>query len=297
MTSLKANFSFPSQDKSITDSVLVWLLRAFAAIAGAVAAIICIFILKESIPAFSAIGFKQFFFDSSWHPTEQLFNLSPMLAATLLTTAASVALAGPLGLISGLFVHFYLPEQLKNIYRRSIEILAGIPSVVYGFWGLMVIVPIINEIEAPGASLLAGVVVLTIMILPTMALSADAAVSSVPKSYILAARALGLNRAGIVLTAVIPAAKGSLVSGVILSTGRAIGETMAVLMVCGNIVQFPNSVFDPIRTLTANIALEMAYATGTHRASLFVSGLFLLVMIIFLVFGAASLNRRVRHAN
>ncbi len=267
------------------------------AITSAVVVIIGIFLVKESAPAFSDVGFYPFFFDEFWHPTEGAFGMGPMFLGTLLSTAGAVLIAAPLGLISGIFIHFYLPETLKNTYRRAQEILAGIPSVVYGFWGLMVVVPVINEFEAPGASLLAAIIVLAIMILPTMALSADAAISSVPKSYILSAKALGLDRAGIITTAVLPAAKSSLFTGVVLSAGRAIGETMAVLMVCGNIVQFPKSIFDPIRTLTANIALEMAYAVGTHRSSLFVSGLFLLLIIIILVLFAEAASKRGRYAN
>ena len=297
MTLLNRNFLFQSRPQLLSDNFVVWVLRIMAGVTSAVAVLIGIFLVKESIPALREVGFSRFFVDGFWYPTDGAFGMAPMILGTLLSTAGAVLIAGPFGLISGIFIHFYLPDNLKNLYRRSLEILAGVPSVVYGFWGLMVIVPVINNIEAPGASLLAAVIVLTIMILPTMALSADAAISSVPKSYIVAAQALGLERAGIITTAVLPAAKSSLIAGVMLSTGRAIGETMAVLMVCGNIVQVPTSVFDPIRTLTANIALEMSYAVGTHRSSLFVSGLFLLGLIIILVLIAETLSRGKRYAN
>lgn len=297
MISSKTTFLFQSPQKLQTDSFLIVMLRAASILAGSIACLIGIFLIKESYPAFVDIGLSRFFSDASWHPTEGLYNLAPMLLGTLLATAGAVAFAAPLGLISGLFVHFYLSGRLKQFYRRSMEILAGIPSVVYGFWGLMVLVPAVNLIQAPGASLLAAIIVLTIMVLPTMALSADAAIESVPKSYLLAGAALGLNRVGMIFTAVLPAARSRFLTGALLATGRAIGETMAVLMVCGNIVQVPESIFDPVRTLTANIALEMAYATGSHRASLFMSGLILLLMVMLLVFLVEVVSKRGRYAD
>ena len=172
-----------------------------------------------------------------------------------------------------------------------IELLAGIPSVVYGFWGLVVLVPLIGRIQPPGTSLLAGIAILTIMILPTIALMADASLAKVPPEYLRGAAALGLSRWATIRSIVFPAAKSGLFTGVILETGRAIGETMAILMVCGNVVQTPKSLFDPIRTLTANIALEMAYATGDHRSALFVSGLVLMALIVALVVGAEVISK------
>ena len=150
----------------------------------------------------------------------------------------------------------------------------------------MVLVPLIGSIHPPGPSLLAGIVILAIMILPTIALVADASLANVPQQYVRGAAALGLSRWGTIRGVVFPAAKSGLFTGIILETGRAIGETMAILMVCGNVVQTPHSLFDPIRTLTANIALEMAYALGDHRAALFVSGLVLMAMIAALVAAA-----------
>jgi phosphate transport system permease protein len=170
-------------------------------------------------------------------------------------------------------------------------LLAGIPSVVYGFWGLVVLVPLIGRIQPPGTSLLAGIAILTIMILPTIALMADASLAKVPPEYLRGAAALGLSRWGMIRGVVFPAAKSGLFTGVILETGRAIGETMAMLMVCGNVVQTPKSLFDPMRTLTANIALEMAYATGDHRSALFVSGLVLMALIVALVVGAEVISK------
>jgi phosphate transport system permease protein len=270
-----------------SDQALVWGLRLLAAAAGLIVLLIAVFLVRESLPVLMSAGISAFFFSGTWSPTEQLYNLTPMLVGTLLVMFGAVLIATPLGILSAVFCHFYAPAWLLTPWRRMIELLSGIPSVVYGFWGLMVIVPAVNNIESPGASLLAGVIVLTIMVLPTIALMADASLAAVPRKYTDAAHALGLDKLGTLRTAVLPAAKSGLFTGVILETGRAIGETMAVIMVCGNIVQIPGSVFEPVRTLTANIALEMAYAVGDHRSALFTSGLLLIVMIIALV-GAAE---------
>lgn len=294
MTSSRTNTLFLLPLRITNDSILVWTLRLAAAVAGAIAVLILFYLVKESLPALAEVGITRFFTDSSWHPSENLYNLTPMLAGTLLVMAGAVFIATPLGIFSAIFCQYYAPSFMVPLYRRLMEVLAGIPSVVYGFWGLMVLVPAVNEIRAPGASLLAATLVLAIMVLPTIALMADAALENVPQSYITAAHALGLSRQGILRIAVFPAAKSGLFTGVILETGRAIGETMAVLMVCGNIVQLPSSIFDPVRTLTANIALEMAYATGTHRSSLFVSGLVLLGLVIALVTAADLISGRSR---
>ncbi|MGH7884891.1 MAG: phosphate ABC transporter permease subunit PstC [Thermodesulfobacteriota bacterium] len=274
-----------------SDKVLIWTLRIFAVLAGAIVLLIITFLFLESLPVFKSVGIARFFSDKSWNPTEGLYNLTPMLAGTLISMAGSVIIATPLGILSAVFCHYYAPPAVAAVYRRLIELLAGIPSVVYGFWGLVVLVPLIGKIEPPGPSLLAGIAILTIMILPTIALMADSSLANVPKQYLDAASALGLSRWTTVKNVVFPSAKSGLFTGVILETGRAIGETMAVLMVCGNIVRIPGSIFDPIRTLTANIALEMAYATGDHRSALFVSGLMLTAIIIVLIVAAEAASR------
>ncbi|MGE0644534.1 MAG: phosphate ABC transporter permease subunit PstC [Nitrospira sp.] len=285
--------SSPSNTSSLwpTDLLLLWILRALATIAGAIVLLIVTFLIMESLPVLHHIGLLRFFTDPSWHPAEGFYNLTPMLWGTLFAMAGSVLIATPLGILSAVFCHYYAPLTLARPYRRLIELLAGIPSVVYGFWGLVVLVPLIGEIHPPGPSLLAGILILTIMILPTIALMADASLANVPQQYVRGAVALGLPRWATIRGVVFPAAKSGLFTGVILETGRAIGETMAILMVCGNVVQTPSSLFDPIRTLTANIALEMAYALGDHRAALFVSGLVLMAMIVSLTIAAEWISR------
>jgi len=260
-------------------------------VAGAIVVLIVMFLGLEALPVVQHIGLLRFFTDASWNPAEGLYNLTPMLWGTLLAMAGSVLVATPLGIVSAVFCHYYAPPVIAGLYRRLIELLAGIPSVVYGFWGLVVLVPLIGRIQPPGTSLLAGIAIVTIMILPTVALMADASLAKVPPEYLRGAAALGFSRWGTIWGVVFPAAKSGLFTGVILETGRAIGETMAILMVCGNVVQTPKSLFDPMRTLTANIALEMAYATGDQRSALFVSGLVLMALIIALVVAAEVISK------
>jgi phosphate transport system permease protein len=283
--------SSPSQG----DRSLFWVLSILAGLAGGIVLLIFLFLVTESLPVLHHIGLTSFFFDPSWHPVEGLYNLIPMLVGTLLVTAGAVILATIFGISSALFCQYYAPSYLASIYRKFIELLSGIPSVVFGLWGLMVLVPFIASLQPPGPSLLAGVVILTLMILPIIALVADTTLATVPREFIHGAAALGLRRWSIIRQVVLPTAKSGLTTGILLQTGRAIGETMAILMVAGNVVQMPSSIFDPIRTLTANIALEMAYAVDDHRAALFFSGLLLLTMVIGLIFAADRISRYSPH--
>ncbi len=264
--------------------------------AGTIVLFIVAFVVWEGTPALRNVGPTRFLADASWHPSEGLYNLLPMLAGTLLVTVGSVLVAAPLGILAAIFCNYYAPEFVASPYRRMIEMMAGVPSVVYGFWGLVRLVPLIAHIEPPGTSLLAGVAILSVMILSTVALFADSSISRVPEDYIRGAAALGLTRWATVWRVVLPSARPGIVAGVFLATVRAIGETMAVLMVCGNVVKTPSSLFEPVRTLTANIALEMAYAMGDHRSALFVTGLVLFLLIVLLVSAAEIVGKRQANA-
>ncbi len=268
---------------SSTDQYLIIGLKLSALLVSGVVLLVFLFLLNESLPLLSQISIFQLFSDSSWHPVDGFYNLSPMLTATLLSTMGALLVATPLGISSAVFSRYYAPAFLKNGYRRLIELLAGIPSVVYGFWGLTTLAPLLATFHPPGVSLLTAILILALMILPTIALTADAAFLGVPTVYYSSAAALGLSRWRVIKDIVLPAARAGIFSGLMLAAGRAIGETMAVLMVAGNVVQFPTSAFDSVRTLTANIALEMAYAMGNHRSALFVSGLVLMMMVSVLV--------------
>ena len=253
------------------------------------------FLLREAWPVLAGGGAGHFITDDSWYPLEGHFGLLPMVWATLAAACGALVLAAPLGLGSAIFQHFYAPPALAKLYRSVLALLAGIPSVVYGLWGLTVLVPLIVRWQPPGASLLAAILILALMILPTVALTSAAALRAVPASMLHGAAALGLTRKGIILGVAVPAARGGILGGMLLAATRALGETMAVLMVAGNVVQNPTGLFEPVRVLTANIALEMAYATGSHRAALFASGLLLTVLVLALAWLGARLVGNLRH--
>ena len=271
------------------DRLLLLTSRVATVVSAAVVLLIAVFVAREAWPALGSIGWR-FVSDPSWHPSggarAGTFGLLPMVAATCAAAAGALLLATPAAILSAIFCRFYAPKPLAKIYRRVVELLAGIPSVVYGFWGLVVLVPLIRRLEPPGASLLAGILILALMILPTVALTVDAAFGRAAEEHLAGGAALGLSRTTLIFGIVLAASRSGVATGLMLGAGRALGETMAVLMVCGNVVQTPSSVFDPVRTLTANIALEMAYAMDGHRAALFVSGLVLLAAVSTLVLAA-----------
>lgn len=272
-------------------------LRGCALGSAAIVLLMVGFLGLESLPALSRIGAARLLTDRGWHPgaAQPMFGLGAMAAATLLCAAGAVALAGPMGVTAAVFCRFYAPRAVAGAYRRVLQLLAGIPSVVYGFWGLTTLAPLLRRLEPPGTNLLCGVLVLALMILPTVALLADAALAAVPRDHLRAAAALAMSRGATVLHVALPTARAGLGAAVLLGGARAVGETMAVLMVSGNVVQMPHSLFDPVRTLTANMALELGYAAGDHRAALFASGLLLMVIVGLLVIGAARVMRSTDH--
>ncbi|WP_043110193.1 phosphate ABC transporter permease subunit PstC [Polycyclovorans algicola] len=273
------------------DAVFTTSLRATAGLSAALVVLIGVFLLMASWPALQQVGVLRWLTDDSWQPLSGQFLLWPMIAGSLLAALGAVLLALPLGLCSAVFCNFYAAPAVARPWRRTVELMAGIPSVVYGFWGLVVLVPWVRAVAPPGPSLLAATLVLALMILPTLAVSADAALAAVSGSLRQAGQALGLGRVSQITRIALPAARAGIVTGVLLSVARALGETMAVLMVAGNVVQVPSSVFEPVRVLTANIALEMAYAVGHHRSALFVSGLVLFALTVLLVLLAEWISR------
>jgi len=266
-------------------------LQISALLAASVAAFIMYFLLRESAPLLTDVGVAAFLGDS-WFPLDNEFGILPMLVGSLYVAAGAVILAAPLGILVAIFSLYYAPASIARAYHGVIELLAGIPSVVYGLWGLTVLVPWITNWIPPGASVLAGIIVLAMMILPLVVLTTHAALQKVPSQYLHSAEALGLSRWGIIYRIALPVAAPGILSGIVLQSGRAIGETMAIVMVTGNVVQFPSTWFQPVRTLTANIALEMSYAVGDHRLALFVSGLLLLTITVALVVVSNYLQRR-----
>ncbi|MGA1202279.1 MAG: phosphate ABC transporter permease subunit PstC [Planctomycetota bacterium] len=281
---------------SSVDGRVLWLLRLMGAASCALVVLILFFLISDSIPALRELG-PRLVHDESWHPRELAANgtygMLPIVIGSLTVTLGAIALAAPLGLGSAIFCQFYAPRPVATVYRRLVELLAGIPSVVYGFWGLAILAPLIAEVlRPPGHSMFAGILVVAVMILPTIALISESALAAVPRATVMGAAALGMGRWSILRSIVLPSARGGILTATILGVARAVGETMAVVMVCGNIVKVPGSVFDSVRTLTANIALEMGYSLGTHRSALFVSGLLLLLTAIGLTLLVAWVERR-----
>lgn len=261
------------------DQNVRWVLALLSLTCGLILALIVVFLVKEAAPVLSFKYLPAFFNSNGWYPLEGQYNIGPMVLASLLLTLGAMALALPLGLASAIFLVFYAGRKTHRVYQILLDLLAGIPSVVFGLWGLTVLVPLIARWQPPGVSLLAGALVLALMILPTIALTSAAALAAIPKSSITGSAALGLTRPTLIVSVAIPTAKRGILNGCLLATARALGETMVVLMVAGNVVQTPAGLFDPVRALTANIALEMAYAMNTHRAGLFATGLLLTVVI------------------
>lgn len=241
---------------------------------------ITVFIFSEGMPALTSVGVWKFISGTKWAPGKGVFGILPMIVGSFQVTLGALVLGVPLGLGSALYLSEFAPKHLAAILKPTIELLAGIPSVVFGFIGLTVIVPFIREhLGGPGFSVLASSIVLGMMILPTMVSISYDALRAVPQSYREGMLALGASSWQIVRMVVLPSAKSGILAAGILAMGRAIGETMAVIMVAGNATIIAGSILDPVRTLTSNIALEMGYAAGLHRQALFATGIVLFVII------------------
>ena len=256
-------------------------------------ALIAIFIFAEGVPLIAKVGFFKFVFGMTWAPSQGQYGILPMIVGSLSVTLGAVVLGVPVAICCAIFLAEFAPATLASIVRPAIQLLAGIPSVVYGFWGLVFIVPAIrNYLGGPGLSILAGSIILAIMILPTVISITEVSLLALPRLYKEGSLALGATHWQTIRNALLPAAKSGIVAAVILGIGRAIGETMAVIMVLGNAVSLPSSVLDPVRTLTTNIGIEMGYASGDHQRALFATGIVLLVVIMILNSIAQYVTRR-----
>ena len=272
---------------STADRRLAALSSLLAGVAALVLLLVLGFVLREALPMLGEPALH-LLTGEGWYPLEGHFGALPMLVAAVAVALGALLIAAPIGVAGAVFERFHAPAALAKSYRAVLSVLAGVPSVAYGLWGLTVLVPLIAQWHPPGASLLAAALVLALMILPTVAVTASAALAAVPHSLLRAAAMLGISPTGAALGVVLSAARSAIQAGVLLALARALGETMAVLMVAGNVVQLPTSVFDPVRVLTANMALEMAYATGLHRAALFATG----VLTLGLALGVSLLAAR-----
>lgn len=251
------------------------------------------FIFREGFAAFAHSGVTGIVFGQDWLPPA-LYGIAPMIVASLASTFGAVLIGVPIALLTAVFIAEVAPKPVANIVRPMIELLAGIPSVVYGFFGLVIIVPMIQDLfNVPaGNSILAGIIVLAIMILPTVIAVSETSIRAVPRTYKEGSLALGASHMFTIFRLLIPAARSGIMTGVILGIARALGETMAIIMVMGNSPAMPRGVLDSARTLTANIAIEMSYATGIHASALYATGIVLLVFIMILNASLLYLNAK-----
>lgn len=277
------------------DNVTQAISLALTLVCVAIILIILVVLFRESSSIFHTNLIWTVITDYQWYPSEGKFGMLAMSMASALIMAGAVLLAVPLGLACAVFICFIAPERFMKPYRFMIALLAGMPSVVLGLWGLTMLVPIMSHWQPPGTSLMTASIVLSLMILPTVTLTAVAAFEGLPATLRHSATALGLRRHTQILKVLLPAAKAPIASGIVLSMARALGETMVVLMVAGNVVNLPENLFEPVRTLTANIALEMAYATDQHRAALYVSGLMLTLLVLCMAYASGKMQQEHDH--
>ena len=275
---------------------VVFFVCALASIAAVV--LICLFLFANGIPAMKEIGLLNFLTGAKWKPGNDIYGILPMILGSIYITAGAVVIGVPVGLLTAIFMAFYCPKKLYGLLKPCTELLAGIPSIVYGFFGMVVIVPCIRTVAAlfgadiSGSSILAASVLLGIMILPTVIGVSEAALRAVPSAYYEGAVAMGARHERAIFSVMLPAAKSGVLAGIVLGIGRAIGETMAVIMVAGNQPRLTGNMLKGIRTMTANIVMEMGYATGLHREALIATGVVLFVFILIINLTFSILKRR-----
>lgn len=284
---------------------IVFFIAACASILAV--ALICIFLFANGIPAIREIGFVKFITGDIWRPGNNMFGISTMIVGSLYVTAGAIIIGVPIGILTSVFMAMYCPKRIYGPLKAATELLAGIPSVVYGFFGLVVVVPIIRQFgqslraagvvekAGDGNSILTTSLILGMMILPTIIGTTESAMRAVPVHYYEGALALGATKERSIFRIIIPAAKSGVIAGIVLGIGRAIGETMAVIMIAGNQPRFAESILQGVRTLTGNIVIEMGYATGLHREALIATGVVLFVFILIINFSVALLKRRADH--
>lgn len=273
----------------------VFFIAALASIIAVI--LICVFLFANGIPAMGEIGFLDFLLGDKWKPsnTPPAYGIFPMILGSLYITAGAILFGVPVGLLTAIFMARFCPKRLYKVLKPAIELLAGIPSIVYGFFGMVVLVPMVREnFGGDGNSILTASILLGIMILPTIVGVSEAALRAVPGEYYENALALGATHEGAVFRVVLPAAKSGVLASVVLGIGRAIGETMAVIMVAGNQARVPAGLLKGVRTLTSNIVIEMGYAADLHREALIATGVVLFVFILIINVAFVALKRRMQ---
>ena len=283
--------------KKYRESIMkvVFLVAACVSILAVV--LICGFLFVNGFPAIAEIGPLKFLTGLVWKPQEGEFGILPMIVGSIYATGIAILVGVPIGLLCSVFMARFCPGKLYKILKPAISLLAGIPSIVYGFFGLVVLVPIMQSIFGVGKSVLTAGILLGIMILPTIIGVSESAIRAVPESYYEGSLALGATKERSIFCVMLPAAKSGILAAVVLGIGRAIGETMAVVMVAGNQPRMPQGILKGVRTMTANIVTEMGYATGLHREALIATAVVLFIFILIINLSLSLLNRRAEHAN
>lgn len=270
-----------------------WVFMAAAALSILAVALICIFLFANGVPAMGKIGVFDFLLGQKWKPGNNIYGIFPMIIGSVYVTVGAIIVGVPLGILCAVFLAWFCPQKLYKIIKPAVELLAGIPSIVYGFFGLVVLVPIMQNLFGDsGKGILTASILLGIMILPTIIGVSESSIRAVPRAYYEGSLGLGATHERSVFFTVLPAAKQGILAGVILGVGRAIGETMAVVMVAGNQPVVPNSVFSGVRTMTANIVMEMGYAADLHREALLATAVVLFVFILIINLCFSMLKRR-----
>ena len=271
----------------IKEGIAKALFVAAAGISVLAVALICVFLFANGVPALAQIGLPEFLFGTTWRPANDIYGIFPMIVGSIYVTAGAMVVGVPTGLLCAIFLSRFASGKIAAVLKPGVELLAGIPSVVYGFFGLVLLVPFVrantpDNVTGNGLSLLAASVLLGIMILPTIITVAQSALDAVPKKYYEGSLALGADHERSVFRVIVPAATSGIMASIVLGVGRAIGETMAVIMVAGNQALIPESIFSGVRTMTANIVLEMGYAADLHRGALVATGVVLFVFILLI---------------
>lgn len=283
----------PKRPHALREGVARVLFATAAALSIAAVVLICLFLLVNGVPAMVKIGLPEFLFGMTWRPANDLFGIFPMIVGSLYVTAGAIVVGVPGGLLTAVYLSRFARGRVGSFLRSGVELLAGIPSVVYGFFGLVVIVPFVRLLgPGTGLSVLAASLILGIMILPTIITVAQSALDAVPARYYEGALALGVDHEHAVFKVVAPAAASGIMAAIVLGLGRAIGETMAVVMVAGNMPIIPDSLLSGVRTMTANIVLEMGYAADLHREALIATGVVLFVFVLLTTMLLSVIRKR-----
>ena len=280
--------------KNLKEVVMGNVFLLAACVSVVIVMMICGFLFAKGLPTMVEIGVGDFLLGTKWKPSIDVYGIMPMILGSFYVTVGALVIGVPVGILTAIFMAYFCPEKLYGILKPAVELLAGIPSVVYGFFGLVMLVPLVRDnFGGTGFGILTASILLGIMLLPTVISVAEAALHAVPKSYYEGALALGADHTHSVFSIIVPAAKSGIFAAIVLGIGRAIGETMAVIMVAGNQARIPQSLLDGVRTMTTNIVIEMGYAADLHRDALIATAVVLFIFIVIINVGFSHLKGKV----